>query len=107
MLTSTRPTVRATPVRRIPWTALEEERDVADQIWSALPPEGPVSTSAVLAFLKNEGLEAVEPHKGLVYAYADGSQEAGSPVEAEWRLQFRFAGEQLTELTVEKHFIGP
>jgi hypothetical protein len=107
MLTSTRPGVRATPTRRIPWTALAEERDVADQLWSALPAADPVSKSAVLAFLRVEGLESVQPHKGLIYAYADGPQETGSPVETEWRLQFHFAADQLTELTVEKHLVGP
>jgi len=107
MLTSTRPAVRATPPPRIPWARLTEEREVSDQVWSALPAEGAVLLDEVRAFLQREGLQFASPQQGVLYAYADGPHEQDSPVETEWYLEFRFVEDQLVELAVEKHLVGP
>jgi len=107
MLTTTRPEVPAAPARRIPWATLTEEREVSDQVWSALPVEGELHPDQVLAFLEREGLKAAVKGEELVYAYADGPRKSGAAVEVEWYLEFHFERNNLTLLAVEEHLVGP
>ncbi len=111
MQTSTGPAQRIEPTRHVDWARLADEQALSDQIWVALPTDPKQrDRSAVRRFLEHEGLKVAEIDDGqVVYAYADGPSEPGSPVECEWYLEFRFdsEGHQLGELAVEKRFVGP
>ena len=111
MQISTGPVQRIEPHRHIDWVRQTDEQAVSDQIWAALAsnPEQR-DRSGVWRFLEQEGLKAAEIDDGrVVYAYADGRSEPGSPVECEWYLEFRFDGadHRLGELAVEKRLVGP
>ena len=103
---STRAPAQNPPHRRIPWTALSEERDVAGQIWGALAEEH-VTRSHIEQFFRDEGLVPCVIEPDIVYAYADGPRVPGSPVQSEWLIEFHFAEGLMTELLVEKRLLGP
>jgi hypothetical protein len=106
MTRSTGARTRRPPLRRIPWQALDEEEDAADQVWSALP-EHRATLEDVRRFLANEGLRPGELAGDALYAYADGPTEMGSPVQSEWYLEFQFVGDLLSVLAIEKRLVGP
>ena len=97
---------RPARIRRIPWHVLHSEQDASDQVWSGLP-EGSVTRSDVEQFLREEGLTSAEASPDILYAYADGPREPGSPVQSEWYIEFRFEDQQLVGISVEKRLIGP
>jgi hypothetical protein len=106
MFASTGARVRHPPLRRIAWQVLDDERETSDQVWSALPPRR-ATRADVEKFLQDEGLAAGEDGSTTLYTYADGPRVAGSPVQSEWYLEFRFAKGKLVELAVEKRLLGP
>jgi hypothetical protein len=70
------------PTRHIDWAGLADEQALSDQIWAALPTDPKQrDRSGVRKFLEHEGLRVAEIDDGrVVYAYADGPSEPGSPV---------------------------
>src|SRR5438094_723902 len=103
---STSARTRRPPLRRIPWHVLHDEREVSDQVWSALPEER-ATRKDVEQFLRDEDLTPAEAGRDILYTYADGPREPGSPVQSEWYIEFCFNDQQLVELGVEKRLIGP
>ena len=113
MIAAERPVIRTTgglvrspAVRAIPWDLLSDEQSVAEHVWSALA-DAPVSRRDVVRLLDTENLRWSEAGRDLIYTYADGPRQSGSPVETEWYVEFRFDDDRLAELSVEKRHIGP
>ena len=106
MVPSTSARTRSPALRRIPWHLLHDEQEASDQVWSALPEEH-VTRQHVERFLREEGLVPAVAGSNILYAYADGPRELGSPVQSEWYFEFRFADQQRVQLGIEKRLLGP